>query len=554
MLIPEPAFFKTTMKLTPNKSEIVKLQNIQRILFLLIIGISLTIVGCTNSDKQQKKHVSQPSDTIYTMQSAMSIYAYQPVRALQIVDSAVIVGNLSEVYADVCRARIYSSSQMFDLVDSMLGGPSGVRLDSACAIGERLLKNDSVKVSLERQHDVLEILANTVRMKDDTAKWIEYSRQLMEVCYKQGDFAATDALRMKAEIGAALCVKGQMTEGFAKLDSAIYELEASFLREENRGTFDELDALIIALKRKIRILASQDKYAETLPLASIIIDRIKDYEQHPELYHDSSHREPKTDDKRADYIRFYRTQAQSYITAAFASLGEQGSMLDIYEQIENSVREATAREHIAHYNALQKQIEAERQQAKANRSERMVVVIGIIALLILCFAVVIFYKNRTINRKNRLLAKQIAEAVNNKKMYWEEKRNPQAPIEEVPDLDSLTDEQLFKYINFVIVSERLFLDPKLERQTLMERFQLSKERVGAVFSRGSNYSKLTNYLQQLRLEYAAKLLVEQPDKSIVQIATESGFSSNTYFSNCFRHHFSMSPSDYRNNALEQEED
>lgn len=87
-------------------------------------------------------------------------------------------------------------------------------------------------------------------------------------------------------------------------------------------------------------------------------------------------------------------------------------------------------------------------------------------------------------------------------------------------------------------------------KTIIERFQLSKERVGAIFSKGSEHTKLSNYIQQLRLEYAAKLLIEQPDKSIVQIASECGFSSSTYFSDRFRKSFGMSPSDFRKASIE----
>ena len=137
-------------------------------------------------------------------------------------------------------------------------------------------------------------------------------------------------------------------------------------------------------------------------------------------------------------------------------------------------------------------------------------------------------------------------------MYFDEKKAHE-PLP-APDTDTVTDEELFQYISDVIVRERLFLDPRFERQTIMDRFQLTKERVGAIFSKGSNYAKLNSYIQQLRLEYSAKILVEQPDKNIVQIAADSGFSSSTYFSNCFRQHFGMSPSDYRKNAVSKEDD
>jgi transcriptional regulator GlxA family with amidase domain len=91
----------------------------------------------------------------------------------------------------------------------------------------------------------------------------------------------------------------------------------------------------------------------------------------------------------------------------------------------------------------------------------------------------------------------------------------------------------------------------------MDRFQLSKERVGAIFSKGSEFSKVNSYVLKLRLDYATKLLLEQPDKSVVQIATECGFSSSTYFSDRFRQHFGLSPSDFRREAssnLQQQTD
>lgn len=86
----------------------------------------------------KSRFVPKSLRTLYTQQAAMSIYGYQPLRALQILDSAVIVGNLSEFRAEMLRSKIYSSSLMHEQLDSLLGGPEGVRLDSARAIGERI--------------------------------------------------------------------------------------------------------------------------------------------------------------------------------------------------------------------------------------------------------------------------------------------------------------------------------------------------------------------------------------------------------------------------------
>ena len=79
--------------------------------------------------------------------------------------------------------------------------------------------------------------------------------------------------------------------------------------------FNELDALIIALRRKISALATQGRQAETLPLARRVIALLDDYEAPPDRYHDGSYREPPAE-KREDYIRFYRTQAENFVAAA----------------------------------------------------------------------------------------------------------------------------------------------------------------------------------------------------------------------------------------------
>lgn len=516
-----------------------------RYIIYSFIAVFALLTCCTGMDKgslpigKSKKigFLSKKADTIYTQQAAMAIYAYQPKRALQILDSAVIVGNISQWQAEMCRARIYSSTLMREQLNAKLGGPESIGFDSAQAICERLISHDSIKTDLIRKMEVLEILAYTKRMQNDTIGWMQRSRELVDLCHQIGPDAETDALRTEAEIGAALCAIGQEKEGMAKMDSVITLLS-------EKGMFDKLDALIIALKRKIVILGSHDRYAETLPLARLIIERLDDYEAHPEDFHDGSRREPKNDQNRADYIRFYRNQAQSYITAALASLGEHSDMLTAFRQIEDGVRSATAREHLARYNSLQQQMEKERLQAKANRFSLISYSISALAFLLIILVIVVTYKNKAINRKNRILVQQIAEALNYKEQYLIEKEAHE-PKPATSDVNTFTEEQMFQYINEVIVCEKLFLDPRFDRQTIMDRFNLSKERVGAIFSKGTSFTKLTNYVQQLRMEYAAKLLVEKPEMSIVQIASECGFSSNTYFSDRFRMHFSMKPSEFR---------
>ena len=97
-------------------------------------------------------------------------------------------------------------------------------------------------------------------------------------------------------------------------------------------------------------------------------------------------------------------------------MGEKGDMMDAFQKIERSVREASAREHIAQYNALQMQMEAERQQDNAKRANLIAAAIGIFALLAMVIVVIVIIKDRTIKRKNRILAQQITDMVKYKKI------------------------------------------------------------------------------------------------------------------------------------------
>jgi AraC family L-rhamnose operon regulatory protein RhaS len=62
--------------------------------------------------------------------------------------------------------------------------------------------------------------------------------------------------------------------------------------------------------------------------------------------------------------------------------------------------------------------------------------------------------------------------------------------------------------------------------------------------------RLTNmaplqYINHLRLEAAAILLVEQPDLTVTEVAVRCGFTSSQYFATVFRRRFGSSPRTYR---------
>ena len=234
-----------------------------------------------------------------------------------------------------------------------------------------------------------------------------------------------------------------------------------------------------------------------------------------------------------------------------ANLYEQ--VLEIQDTLKTRKAKNTAQELAAVYHDKEQEQIIMQQQSENTRQRYLLFSVLAVLVGVMVLAIVIIRKNRIISRKNQSLAAQITETINYKKMYWDEKwaqtqAQAQTTAADSNGLKVLTDEQLFLHINEIVMHERLFLDPNFGRQAIIDRFQLSKERVGAVFSKGSEHVKLNKYILQLRLEYAAHLLVDEPDCTIAQIAADCGFGSNAYFSDRFHQHYGMSPSDFRNEA------
>ena len=233
----------------------------------------------------------------------------------------------------------------------------------------------------------------------------------------------------------------------------------------------------------------------------------------------------------------------------------------------------------------------ERQIAEQRAQNRFVtsisLALGIVAVLVLAFALYIFLQWRITQRRNRILAQQISQAVEYKEKYRELKaatraaetakieeaaKAPEQTIEELSEqvqdsktvteteipekenvgasisisvVTTITDEQLFLFLRDLIENEKLFLQPDFGRQSLIERTGLSKERIGAAFAQGSDSVSLPAYVRELRLDYAVRLMNSQPDLNVEQVSQASGFTSADTFTRNFRTKYGMTPTTYK---------
>ena len=269
----------------------------KQVLYIVIITLACMTVGC-NGDKSVR-HVPHLGDTPYQQDSILVAYATHPGRALTLLDSALLLGNISDYRGRVIRAKIYSKS--FE----------EQQLDSAISICQALLEHDSVRNEPMEQENILDLLIAISRAKPDYEQYIHWAAQKAELCQKQGQ--ETERWRSEADVGFEMTRLGQENEGLAKLDEAISHLDAP-------GSIDRMDAYIVAVKRKINALNALRRYEEVIPLAQRILDRLDHFESHIKDYAEDSYRLSWKDNpsERDRYLDFSRAQAWGFMAIAYS--------------------------------------------------------------------------------------------------------------------------------------------------------------------------------------------------------------------------------------------
>ena len=596
--------------------------DMRQVVHLIILYVAaLVVVGCggNGTSVRQLPHLG---NTPYQQDTILVTYATNPERALTLLDSALLLGNISEYRGQCIRARIYSKS----LVEQ--------RQDSAILICKELLGHDSVRNDAAEQENILDLLIATSRAKPDYEEYMHWAAQKAELCQKQGQ--ETERWRSEADVGFVMTHLGQENEGLAKLDEAISHLDAP-------GSIDRMDAFVVACKRKINALNELHRYNEIITLGQRILDRLDHYEQHAKDYAEDSYRLSWSDhpNDRDRYLDFSRAQANGFMAEANAMINEkakakehlalfdqsdygktfmarrmiaptqmalgmyddalatyaeiarrmaadtlnddyavilrsraiaahaknhyveaydyQTRYADLSKQLSDSLMKGKAHEYAARYHDQEQKLEIAQINSENQRKTIIIWAAVIIILLVSIFATWLLRQWRVIRRKNLVLVEQIGEAIEYKEKYESLTPGPSPNREgsqktttvepaiesDLLSLDDISDDELFRRLRHAIKREHLYLDPSLDRQKIMDIFQLSRHRVGAAFAQGSEFASLSDFIRDCRLEYSCNLLVTRPDLSIKEVAAKSGFNYASNYSSDFKNRYTMTPSNYR---------
>ncbi|ASI94299.1 helix-turn-helix domain-containing protein [Vibrio rotiferianus] len=96
----------------------------------------------------------------------------------------------------------------------------------------------------------------------------------------------------------------------------------------------------------------------------------------------------------------------------------------------------------------------------------------------------------------------------------------------------------------LVFIEQHFSDVGVNSDAIAKAAFISKRQLERLFRQFLDTSP-NQYLRDVQLNYATKLLCEENERSVQHIAEQCGFSDSNYFSKCFKHKFQHSPRSYR---------
>ena len=575
----------------------------RNVLQVLLFVSMMAFASCGRNNSA--RHIPNLGDTPYQEDSVLVAYGYHPNRALVMLDSALLLGNINEYRAKFIRAKIYSKSLLKQ------------RQDSAILICEQLLKHDSVINTLHEQENILDLLMITSRTKTDVEGYVKWATQKVEVCRLLGE--DTEEWRTEAEIGMVMAHLGQPEEGMSKIDEAIRQLDAP-------GSIDRMDAFIIAVKRKITVLNDQGRHAEVIPLAQRILDRLDHYEQHAKDYAEDSYR-LSWSDKPADrdrYIDFSRAQANGFLAGAYAMTGDaihareclarfdqsgyghsfgarrmiiptqmalgmydeamatcdeivyrmgndtvnddyavilrdraivaraKGHLAEAYnlmnrhanlaKVLSDSLHASEAHDYAARYHAKEQELKI---QEAETASRIKSIIIGVIILLLIIAGVVSFYYRRQrqiISEKNRALVRMINGTP--LPVLADETEETEEPDEAGESEVPETNSALFETIDTAIRTEQLYANVSLQRQDICTRFCITRHTLNSLLAQYAGSSSFPQYINNIRMEEALPLLRDNPSMTIAAIAAAVGLTPAN-FREQFKRQYGVTPQEYR---------
>ena len=187
-------------------------------------------------------------------------------------------------------------------------------------------------------------------------------------------------------------------------------------------------------------------------------------------------------------------------------------------------------------------------------ANHIIVILIIIVLVLIVLGGYSLYHNRTITQRNEQLRRILTALDDYRAIVGDEalsldeqeevlKKKLSKP-KKVKVVQKSEEQSFFVKMDARVNKEKPFTDPDFDHDALVEFMGVSHETFCKLAPRYQDPDRTLDYINSLRAEYAAKLLMEHSDFSTGDIACQCGFKDIAAFNKAFKFAFGITPTEY----------
>jgi len=189
----------------------------------------------------------------------------------------------------------------------------------------------------------------------------------------------------------------------------------------------------------------------------------------------------------------------------------------------------------------------------ADANHIIVILIFIVIILILMGCYSIRY-NRIISQRNEQLRRiltalddyraMVGEGVLSLDEQEDILKNNLTKTKKAKEVQKDEEQNFFVMMDARINKEKPFTDPDFDHDALIKFMGVSYEKFCQLVPRYKDPDRTLDYINSLRAEYSAKMLMDHSDYSIEDIARMCGFKNTAAYNSVFKFAFGITPTDY----------
>ena len=189
-------------------------------------------------------------------------------------------------------------------------------------------------------------------------------------------------------------------------------------------------------------------------------------------------------------------------------------------------------------------------------ANNIIVILIVIVIVLVVIGVYSLYHNRTISQRNEQLRRILTALddyramVGNGVISLDEQeevlKKKLSKPKKAKVVQNGEEQNFFVKMDARVNKEKPFTDPDFDHDALVKFMGVNHDTFCKLAPRYKDPDRTLDYINSLRAEYAAKILMDHSDYSADDIVSKCGFRDTAAFNKAFKFAFGITPTDYLN--------